>query len=1034
MSRFFAPRWTFSAEATDAAGDPHLKPGVHLRILTCRALGMPAAPFVVYRLPLGIGRGFLEARDIAFADSKGLPLLPPFEVTPDNPVRAFFPPLDRGVCIFFQIKATPALPERLRVEAEVNTARGRAVIASSTNPPYQIGATPIESVRISGRGSVESLFWIDGKRMRQFASEQQTPWRALGLPVVAAKRYAGLPDAGKLSANRVINGAPLRFGLHDNPDAANPSTAPAATDADEDQRVAELAPPLQDFLKTLLNDTSAPPGDLFSDHDLIPNEGAQPAGILTVNILDSILQAGLDTGIGRWMGFMDRDEAPEGNPGDVIAYFVYGVWQLHRERLEQELGKFLAKPIVDLLSHDVLHILPSFPFPFDTSNLVIDGDGLLLETIACATIGSASPRPNPPLLSTPRNPYPRPPFPEGPTAWSPRLVPPAAARELMIPAAGLNAAATVALARRAGAITGLNRRLPITKRALSILPSSARWSVEGGSGTFHDSDTPPGDVFYRAAQTDWFGRWSDWVEIHGGPGVRPLPPEPALLITYEAPAFGVPIPSGPLSGVLHLRVPVPAVATLPPGSNLLAFVRISVNGPTVTDVDLPVPNPNAPPVELAQSIPGPGVARAASLDVTITAQWFDTAGQGSPSSPPTALTLYDPRPPEPAAVLTPTLDYAARPDVMGRSRVTLRWTASPAQASFRIFYADDSRLGTSLSRLSLSGDPRAAQAAAILDEISAAPDLPHKAAAIKQHAAFFDRTLFEQLTTAPLPRPADGHMLYENDVSASYRALALYRVVALSVAQVEVPFAESPLLAFGVPNTAPPAVPVLAVEPVRTAATPRARVTITVPAGLVHAVEYRLRRVSGAPPDPITMPVVEVGQMAAPTSDGSQRKVVVDSGDTILGPGTLSDWTRYQWVAEVRGGPEPGAGPPSQWSPPSTPVSLMFVPAAPPVPATLSATATAGQIELKWTHPDPLRAGQVGDYRVELYRRLPGKPDQLAFSISADANESAGGRAPDRTGEFHYSEPEPARGTTYRVIVRDPIGRAGLPSNAFLIG
>src|SRR5262249_3158560 len=160
----------------DAGDDPHLKPGIHLRILTCRALGMPAAPFVVYRLRLGTGRGFEVARDIAFTDSKGQILHPPFDVTPDNPVRVFFPPLDRGFCIFTRSKGTPALPERLKMEAEVNTARGRAVIASSTTPPYQLGATPIESIRISGRGNVESLFWIDAKTLKEFASQQQTPW------------------------------------------------------------------------------------------------------------------------------------------------------------------------------------------------------------------------------------------------------------------------------------------------------------------------------------------------------------------------------------------------------------------------------------------------------------------------------------------------------------------------------------------------------------------------------------------------------------------------------------------------------------------------------------------------------------------------------------------------------------------------------------------------------------------------------------------------------------------------------------------
>src|SRR5262249_4351974 len=143
----FGQRWGFSAQAIDPAGDPHLKTGVHFRILTSPALGIPIAPFIVYRPSLG-------ARAQACSSTqggawRGSPLLPLCAVTPDNPVRAFSPPSNRGVCVWLEIDAVPALPEGLRVEAQVNTGRGPAVIAALAKPPYQLGATPIESVRIS---------------------------------------------------------------------------------------------------------------------------------------------------------------------------------------------------------------------------------------------------------------------------------------------------------------------------------------------------------------------------------------------------------------------------------------------------------------------------------------------------------------------------------------------------------------------------------------------------------------------------------------------------------------------------------------------------------------------------------------------------------------------------------------------------------------------------------------------------------------------------------------------------------------------
>ena len=46
MSRF-APSWALSAAAVDSGGDPHLQPGVHLRVLPSLALGLPVAPLLV---------------------------------------------------------------------------------------------------------------------------------------------------------------------------------------------------------------------------------------------------------------------------------------------------------------------------------------------------------------------------------------------------------------------------------------------------------------------------------------------------------------------------------------------------------------------------------------------------------------------------------------------------------------------------------------------------------------------------------------------------------------------------------------------------------------------------------------------------------------------------------------------------------------------------------------------------------------------------------------------------------------------------
>jgi hypothetical protein len=88
-------------------------------------------------------------------------------------------------------------------------------------------------------------------------------------------------------------------------------------------------------------------------------------------------------------------------------------------------------------------------------------------------------------------------------------------------------------------------------------------------------------------------------------------------------------------------------------------------------------------------------------------------------------------------------------------------------------------------------------------------------------------------------------------------------------------------------------------------------------------------------------------------------------------------------------------------------------------------------VALSWQHPDALLGGSAGHYSLEVFRTLPGEHGKLAFSILADAPQADGGRASDRTGSFTWTDPGPApAGTTYQVVVIDPIGRRSAPSAA----
>jgi hypothetical protein len=396
------------------------------------------------------------------------------------------------------------------------------------------------------------------------------------------------------------------------------------------------------------------------------------------------------------------------------------------------------------------------------------------------------------------------------------------------------------------------------------------------------------------------------------------------------------------------------------------------------------------------------------------------------------MVLHDPRPPLPPPFIS-TLQYTARPDATGRARAHLAWTSSPQHAGFRVFYADETRVTGKLRDLVAAGTAPASLTA-LLAALDAAPAADVRATVFTSHAQLLPRAWFEQLTGAPLP--ATGAMRFEHDVSGSLRVLSLYRVVPVSAAHVEAPFADCALSVFAVPNTGAPQQPHLAVLAEQTATGYRAKLTIGVPRGLVPAGEYRLRRSAATSSDVVRMPIVTTGSVPVPPSGAAQQLVVTDTGALmqIAPAGAFRPFTRYTWRVEVRGPAEP-SGPPGAWSAASLPVVASFAPADPPAPpAVFAATASGTAHDLSWEHVEPLIGGEVGGYQFELYRRLPGDAERLIGAVSADADPAHGGRNPDRTGAFHFTDTSPVPvGTRYRVLLRDPLGRPSLPATPVVV-
>ncbi|MEZ5114637.1 MAG: hypothetical protein R2737_00100 [Candidatus Nanopelagicales bacterium] len=1034
-----APAWALTAAAVFADADPHLRPGVHLRVLPSTRIGLPVAPMLVERRLLGRAERLLRPADVVWTDAAGAPLAVPFDAGAVGPATAWLPSQPGNPVVYAQVVVEPdqrpgrgpvrwpvdlepvvgrpRTPVRwpvtrrgLRVDAVVASLLGPAVVASAEGEPYAVAATGMDRLVVTGWGRVLGVRLLRAGDLKPEHGAE--PWCFLDLPVEGGARYAGFPDAWGRAKERVTRGAPQRLGLHDEPGAADPPSCPPVGPGEEWDRVETLwAERLERQLVACVDDLSAPPDELLMPPETLAGTKVGAAS-LRVPPLAGTLQAALDPGQGRLLGLVDLDEAPPGAPGDLVAYLVRGAFTARRAALGR-------------MFRTVLRGGPDDPtdFPLPLPGIVRDekeGPFADLWTVAVVVIGaspSAVPRPT---VGTPED-----------LGWVPE-VPPSARRHVVLPLSGLVPGASVAVARETPWLDGLNPRLPelfgagAPDRAVPVVPGvltdvgPAAAASASGQGEVHDRAAPPPATDYRVAQADWFGRWSPWASVSVAAGVRPPVPVPVLEASYLDPAS----PGQP--GTLRVTCMQPRDPDLPPGSSpldhLVVQAEVGAGGPvsgTAPAVRGPAPDDaEAPPVVV--SIPVPPLAPAERRLVTATGFWVDMAGARSADSPPTRAVAVDPR--GPAVLALPnTLEYASRPDALGRSRIRVSWPVSSGTA-YRVYASDETTLRRRLDSLVASGAPGAAAARSALAAATTAPD---RAAVLRDHAALFDRTCFELLTRAPLLATAAGSLSYEYEVSGSLDVLVLLKVVPVSVLALtplpeyggEADFGASTLLVRGVPNSAPPPQPTLTAAP-DDADPGSVRLTVSVPAGQTAPVAVRLRRsrVSGA--DALAMPVVATDAPAAFPA------TLVDAGATPWDPGLrLAPWSRYTWRAEVQGAPEPGSTVPGAWSAASAPVSWQVVPPAPQDLVAGTANADAGGVAVTFTSADSLDGGPAGAYVVDVYRRSPATAAAPAGYDAVGSFPVAALRQPDGSLRMVDTTAGVPTGTEYLAEVRDPIGR-----------
>lgn len=902
-------------------------------------------------------------------------------------------------------------PAPLRFEALANTPLGPGAFQSRSAGPYALAAWTIPLVRVVGSGTVQGIRWLDAGRLK--GVQQDRFWELWSLPVDPAPRYAPTPAARAEAKDRIARAAVTRQPLSVAFGATAPSAAPAATPADALQRVDQVRPELDRWLKRLLTDLSQPIDELQDVHPITGQNGKA-----AIPIEPFLIGGAVDPDVAHYLGFGDCDQEPPAPAGALVLYRVRGLWRWDPKRfLPPERGGFAPAIRASL---DVA--LKDFP-EFEKSGVKPIEKGPLadLHAMAVALIGTP---PDPPLPISFDAAQDR--------GWLATPPPPNVRRALRLQAHGFRPHAVAALAatdsngdRSLHPYPKLGR-IPFMGAAPHDLPlplvvSRPQDAEQPGEGRFEDRDAPEGPVLYRLAAGDWFGRWGGWRTRTAPAKPRTPPMRPTLEAFVHPPAVPVPVPDTTLAGVVDLRVPVPRAADLPAGGAALARLDLDETfegGPT-SHASIPLAGAaiTTDPVTghdvLTLSRPGPALARATQRKATYKARWVDTLGHVSPDSDPAIRTIVDPRPPPPPPVIT-ELRYTARPDSQGHARVDLDFASTPG-TRYRVFASTEPTL-----LKYLDGTGHGAAAGAIR---AAEPGAP-RAMQFRAFQSLFDWDAWECVTEQPILASAPTtHFIHR--VSGSLDVLAIYRVLGEGPSGALSEMTTADIVPFAVPNLGGPATPLLSLlnaglDPT----TQGVRLAVRVPVGKAVPAAWRLRRASAPVRDPLGMDIVATGPVAGASVDAQATSF------EIAATAPLKPWRQYRFAVQVQSAPPPGAPtigviPAGEWSETSSVAALAVIPPAAPLPpSAVSIANTATDLAITLTHPAPdsLVGTAMGPFRFELWRCEPGaRPVQLGLAFSRGAGATWVATAPGLS----------APGAYVTVAIIDPVGRRSdaRPSN-----
>lgn len=991
-----APGWALGALATFIGDDPHQASGAHLRILPSPILGLPVMPFTVDTATPDAE--LLLRNDVDWRDAFDRPVATPFDVTTDNPVIG----APKGEAAWFEAQ-TQGNPVAIACSGGQEH---DLPMARRDRSRHIVTAPMIREVRLEQAGRGLGARWLPEAALEGL--EDWSPPSRLGLPLPVLGRYTGLADAADRAAVRLGERGSLRRPRQERDAPAGASTGFGPGEALDRARF--MFGLIEPDLRAALTDSSD--AQALIRRPVVFEDAA--GGTFAMPALAALLIAAQDADLARMLGFMDRFESSGGGPLTVFRVrAVFTDDPQHRDALDEAFPEAGVPELLDRIpdaaridgKRDLRIAMrtegdPSFdlvsdiPFPEDQRFFY-------LAAYAVCDVRAASARPPPPrdlgVL---------------PGQWRAGVAPFGARRSLSM-SAGFAGAAGSALWRDEGVgWRALNAALPGQTagwRALLIpaeeddapLPSPPYLHCDE-PGRLHDPDAGE-TVRYGVAQADLFGRWSDAVEADAPPLARPAPPAPVPRLDFIPDAE--PATGAETVGTLVISAPMPWRDTLPPAARAIVALRVraTVGGRDFTPADIPfgamvdTPPDGAAPARLSVDVQVP------PGEASVHAVFVDDAGVLSP--PGTASRIVtDPRPPA-SPVIDPSLGFASRPDALGNARYRLAWPAPVRASHYRIYFADEA---TALRRLAIMAEEGDPLAGANRDAVLSAAGLADRADAFVAIAPRLPKDAFVAVAET-------GSTEYEHAVGGGMTGIGLLRVVAVSAANVEAPFADAPLKPFATPGVASPPAPFLSVRPLPGDA-PAFEIGIEIPPSWPRTGAVRLSRSRG-PLDPADRSEVAIIDTFEVGADGTRRAIFRDTGALTIDPDhRLSPYAAYAWAGQSRAEPRAATpdAPHGQWSDAAPPVTMQWIPPDPPPAPERFSVGLDGVAQVVWT--GSRAAGSLDPPAIEIYGRADdAAPEELLAEIPAfrlDAQGAASVALP-------FADPQ----ARFRARAVDPIGR-----------